>query len=33
MAKKIKKAKVNPKNNDNNCFQYALNVALNYKNI
>ena len=22
-----------PKNNDNNCFQYALTVALNYHNI
>ena len=31
MAKK--KATINPKNNDNNCFQYALTVALNYQNI
>ena len=23
----------NPKSNDNNCFQYALTVALNYRNI
>ena len=27
---KNKKATINPKNNDNNCFQYALTVALNY---
>ena len=27
---KNKKATINPKNNDNNCFQYALSVALNY---
>ena len=24
---------INPKNNDNNCFQYALKVVLNYENI
>ena len=30
---KNKKATVNPKSNDNNCFQYALTVALNYHNI
>ena len=24
---------INPKNNDNKCFQYALAVALNYQNI
>ena len=24
---------MNPKNNDNNCFQYALTAALNYQNI
>ena len=30
---KNKKARINPKNNDNNCFQYALTVALNYQNI
>ena len=30
---KNKKATINPKNNDNNCFQYALTVALNYQNI
>ena len=29
---KIKKATINPKNNDNNCFQYALAVGLNYQN-
>ena len=28
---KNKKATINPKNNDNNCFQYALTVALNHK--
>ena len=30
---KNKKATVNPKNTDDNCFQYALPVALNYQNI
>ena len=30
---KNKKDTINPKNNDNNCFQYALTVALNYHNI
>ena len=30
---KIKKATINPKYNDDNCFQYALTVALNYQNI
>ena len=31
---KIKQATINPKNNDgDNCFQYALTVALNYQNI
>ena len=29
---KNKKATINPKNNDK-CFQYALNVVLNYKHI
>ena len=29
---KNKKATINPKNNDNNCFQYALTVALNFEN-
>ena len=28
-----KKTTINPKNNDDNCFQYALTVALNYQNI
>ena len=28
-----KKATMNPKNNDDNCFQFALTVALNYQNI
>ena len=27
---KNKEATINPKNNDDNCFQYALTVALNY---
>ena len=30
---KNKKATINSKNNDDNCFQYALIVALNYQNI
>ena len=30
---KSKKATIDPKNNDNNCFQYALTVALNYQDI
>ena len=30
---KNKKATMNPKNNDNNCFQYVLIVALNHKEI
>ena len=30
---KNKKPIINHKNNDNNCFQYALTVALNYQNI
>ena len=33
MVKKIKKTKINPKNNDDKCFQYALTVALNYEQI
>ena len=33
MAKKIKKTIINPQNNDNNYFQYALTIALNYQNI
>ena len=28
-----KKATINPKNNDDKCFQYAVAVALNYQNI
>ena len=28
-----KKATINPKNNDDKCFQHDLTVALNYKNI
>ena len=28
-----KKAIINPKKNDDNCFQFALTVALNYQNI
>ena len=27
------KMTVNPKNNDDECFQYATTVALNHKNI
>ena len=30
---KNKKATINPKNNGNNGFQYALTAALNYQNI
>ena len=30
---KNKKATINPKNNDENCFQYALTVALNHEQI
>ena len=30
---KNKKATKNPKNNDDNCFQYALTLALNHQNI
>ena len=30
---KNKKAAINPKNDDDKCFQYALTVALNYQNI
>ena len=30
---KNKKATINPKNNDDNCFQYALIIALNHKQI
>ena len=30
---KNKKATINPKNNDDECFQYALTVALNYEQI
>ena len=30
---KNKKATINPQNNDDKCFQYALSVALNYQNI
>ena len=30
---KNKKATINPKNNDDNCFQYALTVALNHQHI
>ena len=30
---KTKKATINPKSNDDKCFQYALTVALNYQNI
>ena len=30
---KNKKATINPKNNDEKCFQYAVTVALNYQDI
>ena len=30
---KHKEATINPKNNDDTCFQYTLTVALNYQNI
>ena len=30
---KNKKATMNPRNNDDKCFQYALTVPLNYQNI
>ena len=30
---KNKKATINPKNNNDKCFQYALTVAINYQNI
>ena len=30
---KTKKATINPENKDDNCFQYALTVALNYEQI
>ena len=33
MVKKNNKVTINPKNNDNNCFQYVLAAALNYLNI
>ena len=29
----LKKALINPKNKDNECFHYALTAALNFKNI
>ena len=30
---KNKKATINPKNNDEKCFQYAITVALNHEKI
>ena len=30
---KNKKATINPENNDDNCFQYALTVALNHQTL
>ena len=33
MVKKNKKAAINPKNNDDKCFQYSITVVLNHKNI
>ena len=32
MAKNVK-ATINKKNNDDDCFQYALTAALNYQNV
>ena len=32
-SRKNKKSTINPKNNDDNCFQYTLTVALNHKQI
>ena len=32
-GQKTKKATINPKNNDNKCFQYAIPSALSHKNI
>ena len=32
-SRKNKKSTINPKNNDDNCFQYAIIAALNYQNI
>ena len=29
----LKKAVINPQNNDNKCFQYAVTIALNWKEI
>ena len=28
-----KKTPINPKNSDDNCFQYTLTIALNHQNI
>ena len=33
LISKKQKTIINPKNNDDKCFQYAITVALNYKNI
>ena len=33
MAKKLKKAIIKPRNNDDNCSQYAFTVVLDYQNI
>ena len=30
---KNKKSTINPKNNDDKCFEYALTIALNHQNI
>ena len=30
-VEKLKKATINPKNNDDKCFQYEITVALNHK--
>ena len=33
LKNKKKTTTINPKNNDDNCFQYSLTVSLNYQNI
>ena len=33
MVKKFKKLAINPKNTHENCFQFAVTVALTYENI
>ena len=33
MTKKYLRATINPKNEDNKCFQYSITVALNHQKI